>query len=653
MINQGDILGGTYQVIRQIGRGGSGLVFLAYHRNLRKYVVIKRVQMGVGNLESLRAETDILKNLRHTNIPQVYDFLVSDGEVFTVMDYIEGTSVDDLPAGSRQLSEKQLVQMLQQLSGVLSYLHRNKPPVIHSDIKPDNLILTKDGNLCLIDFNIAVSAGVSAGLSGYSIHFASPEQYRRIVDIRAGAKEISSLDARSDIYSTGAVFYYLMTGCYPDTRQSRKRGLYSMQSGRPGEVMAGQPAAVLYRDMLSCGYSDALCTVVARCLEQNRNMRYQDGTSLYRAVRNLRRQDRKFRRYILLRAGSWLLSAALIGGGCYYLIKGKQQENINTYESNLRSFTEAYSYRDEDALRIGNDILNDSAFKGIRKDRQEDSIMILQCLGDLAAEKEDYENALRYYKDALDTAKIEKTTSSRMYRDYAQALVQCGYITQAREILQEVDVENADSAYIQAYICLKEEDTEGCIRTVEEILSSGADSGLCADACVLAADACRKMDDTLGAERDLERVKWLERAQMYSGDAVYQRLLGEEYWNQVGDTGNTQQEWESYARKAVHCYEKATALPNPPVDDVISLVIGKQYLGDYAGTTGLLTPYLEREPEDYRIPAYLALAYDGMGIQTEASRYADQALRLSEEYSRSSPDSELIERLKAITSSYK
>ena len=59
MIYQGEILGGTYQVIKQIGRGGSGLVFLAYHRNLRKYVVIKRVQMGVGNLEALRADGNI------------------------------------------------------------------------------------------------------------------------------------------------------------------------------------------------------------------------------------------------------------------------------------------------------------------------------------------------------------------------------------------------------------------------------------------------------------------------------------------------------------------------------------------------------------------------------------------------------------------
>ena len=174
MIHEGEILNGTYQVMKQIGRGGSGLVFLAYHRNLRKYVVIKRVQSGLGNLETLRAETDILKNLRHTNIPNVYDFLVRDGEVFTVMDYIEGTSFEKLPAGGRRISEKSLTGMMTQLADVLSYLHKNKPPVIHSDIKPDNLILNREGLVCLIDFNISVSPNVASSLSGSSMHFASP-----------------------------------------------------------------------------------------------------------------------------------------------------------------------------------------------------------------------------------------------------------------------------------------------------------------------------------------------------------------------------------------------------------------------------------------------------------------------------------------------
>ena len=218
--------------------------------------------------------------------------------------------------------------------------------------------------------------------------------------------------------------------------------------------------------------------------------------------------------------------------------------------------------------------------------------------------------------------------------------------------MQEGGADNADSAYIQAYISLKEENTDACIKTVEEILGMGADHTLCADACVLAADACKQMEGMSTTDNNLERIGWLERAAMYSGDAVYQRLLGAEYWNQVGDTRNTEQEWESYARKAVRCYEKVTSLPNLGTDDMISRVIAMQYLGDYAGTTTLLIPLLQSRSKDYRIPAYLSLAYEGMGIKTEASRYASMALQLYEENTGYSADSELIDRLKAIDASY-
>lgn len=644
MIHEGEILGGTYQVIRKIGSGGSGLVFLAYHRNLQKSVVIKRVQMGIGNLQALRAETDILKNLRHTNIPQVYDFLVRDGEVFTVMDYIDGISVDDLPAGGRRLSEKTLVNMLLQLSAVLAYLHRHRPPVVHSDIKPDNLILTKDNNLCLIDFNIAVTTGVANSLSGYSLHFASPEQYRRIMDIRARSREITPLDARSDIYSTGAVFYYLITGCYPDTRQPRRR---SVPSGQQNQYIGAQPAKLLYQDMLRQGYTDALCRVIARCLEQSRHLRYKDGRNLYQAVRHLRRQDGRFRRYLMLRAGSWLLSAALIGGGCWYLIRGKQQEVLDAYEEDYRAFATSYSSGSEETQAIGNDILNRREYEGIRRARPDDTIRILQCLGDGAMEKEDYENAQEYYADALEIAKNARRDNSRMYRDYAVALVQNGYFSMAKEVMEEGGADDPGSAYIQAYIDMKENSFIDCIQKVEEILETGADPELCADACVLAADACEKADREAMGEPDAERLAWLERAVQYSGDSKYQRILGAEYWKQVGDTRRTTQQWEAFAAKAMHCYEKIASLPDARTDDLISRVIAMQYLGYYDGTITLLKPKADDGTEDYRIPGYLAIAYDETGIPSEASRYASMALELAGEAS-GAADNELAERLRAI-----
>jgi len=705
MIHEGELLGGTYQVMKQIGRGGSGLVYLAYHRNLRKYVVIKRVQSGLGNLEALRAETDILKNLRHTNIPQVYDFLVRDGEVFTVMDYIEGTSFEKLPAGGRRISEKMMTGMLMQLAGVLAYLHKNRPPVIHSDIKPDNLILNTQGTVCLIDFNISVSSSVANSLSGYSMHFASPEQWQRVMRMRAGDRNLPPLDARTDIYSTGALFYYLITGWYPDTRRPRNPSHgNSAETGVYGNNPAGGPipANVLYRDMLACGYSDALCRIIARCLEPNRNLRYADGTKLRRALRHLRRQDRKFQRYILLRTGSWILTAALIGSGIWFLSNGLRQQTVDHYVRAYRNFAEAKAIGDEQAAtEAGSEILNNSEYAQLRKERPQDEVLIQQCLGYFAYEQEAYDTAQECYGKALEIAKREGLSTSRYYRDYAIALTMDGQLRRAQIILDEaktaagVTDENAavsdpDLMLIQAYLLLEQEDVSGCIAQVERILSTRADADLKARACVLAANACEKTDrygssygsagydshsssgadpssrrgsgsgagNNAGEEEaeeasegaDRDRLDWLLLATNYSGDARYQRLLAGEYWARADDSGDsTPEERRENARKALACYEKLADRQRPRLDDCIHRVMIMQYLGDYDGSIRILHTLESKWPEDYRIPMYLAFAHDAKGERGSASSYAAAALQMYEASGSSHmEDSEAIEYLRQL-----
>lgn len=93
MIKEGEILGGIYQIIREIGQGGTGIIYLAEHLRLYKKVVVKKIKDNfVGHINE-RAEVDILKGLHHTCLPQVYDFLVIGGSIFTVMEYIEGNDL--------------------------------------------------------------------------------------------------------------------------------------------------------------------------------------------------------------------------------------------------------------------------------------------------------------------------------------------------------------------------------------------------------------------------------------------------------------------------------------------------------------------------------------------------------------------------------
>lgn len=190
-----EIIAGTYQIIRKIGSGGGGNVFLAYHQRLDKKVALKADKRQISTCpELLRIEVDVLKHLSHTYIPQVYDFFVENETVYTVMDYIEGESFDKLLKRGETFSQVQVIRWGRQLLEVLSYLHS---PIhgdlphgyTHSDIKPANLILTPLGDICLIDFNITLALGEET-IIGRSKDYASPEH--------------SGLDFSTDRSYTGA-----------------------------------------------------------------------------------------------------------------------------------------------------------------------------------------------------------------------------------------------------------------------------------------------------------------------------------------------------------------------------------------------------------------------------------------------------------------
>ena len=142
MFYQGQVLDGAYQIIEEIGQGGTGVVYLAWHLRLQKYIVVKRIKDGFAERANVRVEVDILKSLHHTCLPQVYDFFQLGSEVYTVMDYIEGRSLQSYLNEGYRFEERKLVFWMKQLCSVLIYLHGQKPAIWHSDIKPDNIMIT-------------------------------------------------------------------------------------------------------------------------------------------------------------------------------------------------------------------------------------------------------------------------------------------------------------------------------------------------------------------------------------------------------------------------------------------------------------------------------------------------------------------------------
>lgn len=179
MISKGTILDGTYEIIDEIGVGGGGIVYKARHLRLQTDVVIKKIKDEVREKVNLRQEVDILKKLKHPYLPRVYDFLETEDGVYTVMDYISGEDLDSAIKRHGKFSPKQVKKWAEQLGDVLSYLHSQKPAIIHSDIKPANIMLMENGDICLIDFNISLAAGADAEAAvGVSAGFSPPEQYR-------------------------------------------------------------------------------------------------------------------------------------------------------------------------------------------------------------------------------------------------------------------------------------------------------------------------------------------------------------------------------------------------------------------------------------------------------------------------------------------
>ncbi len=178
-ITKGTVLEDTYEIIEEIGVGGGGVVFRARHLRLQTDVVVKKIKDEVRGKVKSRQEADILKKLKHPYLPRVYDFIETEDAVYTVMDFIHGEDLETAVKHHGKYSQKQVRKWAQQLGEALDYLHSQNPPIIHSDIKPANIMLTEEEKICLIDFNISLAmGGEMESAVGISAGFSPPEQYR-------------------------------------------------------------------------------------------------------------------------------------------------------------------------------------------------------------------------------------------------------------------------------------------------------------------------------------------------------------------------------------------------------------------------------------------------------------------------------------------
>lgn len=206
----GTVLENRYEILEMIGSGGMATVYKAKCRVLNRYVAIKVLK------DSLKYDSDVVKRfnaesraaacLSHPNIVQVYDVSEKGGLDYIVMEYIDGITLKDYIAKRGALHWEEACNFAVQIGRALECAHKNH--IIHRDIKPHNVLLTKDGMLKVADFGIAQATTTETIVAGNSnmgsVHYISPEQGRG-----------GYTDERSDIYSLGVVLYEMLTGTLP------------------------------------------------------------------------------------------------------------------------------------------------------------------------------------------------------------------------------------------------------------------------------------------------------------------------------------------------------------------------------------------------------------------------------------------------------
>lgn len=254
MTEIGTVIDGKYEVLREIGRGGMSVVYLAMDTRLNKQWAVKEIRKkGNGKndevvVNSLLAEANLMKRLDHPSLPRIVDIIDNGLTIYVVMDYIEGESLDKILNEYGAQSEEMVIGWAKQLCDALGYLHSQKPPIIYRDMKPANVMLKPEGNIKIIDFGIAreykeqnLADTTVLGTKGY----APPEQYS------------GQTDARSDIFALGMTMHHLLTGIDP----------------RSGEAYA--PVRQWNPEL-----SEGIEIIIDRCVEPAAENRYQSCSDL-------------------------------------------------------------------------------------------------------------------------------------------------------------------------------------------------------------------------------------------------------------------------------------------------------------------------------------------------------------------------------------
>lgn len=339
MYKSGYVLRNRYELMVELGKGGMSTVFLARDKKLGSYWAIKHVKTGDEDqnieLDAFKKEVELLSTLNHSDVPRIVDRIEMDDDFFVVMDFVDGVSLTKQVQNDGPVLEQTVVEWATLLCDILTYLHEVRDnPIVYRDMKPDNVMLTQDGRVKLIDFGIAKECvrgsadnGPKVGTKG----FAAPEQYKGL-----------PLDERTDIFCLGITLTYLLTGKVPKRTEKE-----------------------LVFDFANNPISEGMDYILHRCTNLDPEQRYQNCNELKSDLERIETLNSSYRKEIHSRISRFAFSfiatimAALLAFTGYTWTEENYIENYQTfitqglgyeiskdYENAKIAYTNAIDYSD-------------------------------------------------------------------------------------------------------------------------------------------------------------------------------------------------------------------------------------------------------------------------------------------------------------------
>jgi serine/threonine protein kinase len=328
MLSPDTVLQNRYRIVCKLSAGGMGTVYEAIDLRFNSQVALKETHFTEEALrKQFEREAHLLYKLRHPAIARVIDHFVEGDGQFLVMDYVEGDDLSDMQEKrDAAFASVEVLQWADQLLDALSYLHKQNPPVIHRDIKPQNLKLSRSGQIILLDFGLAKGfAGqisrvtTSGSIFGYTPNYAPLEQVHG-----------TGTDTRSDLYSLAATMYRLLTNFTP-----------SDVSTRAAAVIGGRPDTLKPACEVNPQVTTAVSDVLRKGMEIDAEQRYSSAVEMRRALKDagqfisfrdaetiIQPKPRRFPLRTLGIAMAWI-GIGLIAGYFIYTIINRSRSRTN------------------------------------------------------------------------------------------------------------------------------------------------------------------------------------------------------------------------------------------------------------------------------------------------------------------------------------